>query len=101
MHGRPLIVAVYVTLVAVAAVITGPTIIRGADGIETGALLILGFPLSIPLMIAFGAAFSLISYHASNWATLTALLLACLCNALLLATYGRSTPRVKPGGRAR
>jgi membrane protease YdiL (CAAX protease family) len=95
------LVAVYITLVVLAAVITGPTIIRGADGLEIGALLMLGFPLSVPLAIAFGLAFSPISYDASSWAVLMALLLACACNAMFIVTYGKSKWTIGPVRRHR
>jgi hypothetical protein len=95
---RILILAVYITLVVLAVVHTAPDIMRGEDGMEYTALLLLGLPSSFVLMVVFGLPTSLlISQHAGNWASLIGLLISCGCNCLLIMFYGKRSRRIEQG----
>lgn len=84
-------VAIYLAVVAVTAAITGPTVIPGADGLEIGPLLLLGFPCSVPLtfvgswgMLGFGQT-------AAHWGALIGLITGSVANVVIAYTStGRS-----------
>lgn len=76
-------VVVYLSVVTVAAVITGPTVIRGADGLEIGPLLMLGFPCSVPLMFVCGWSMAPFGYTAVSWGGLIGLIAGSVANVLI------------------
>jgi hypothetical protein len=80
----------YLAVVAVAAVITGPTIVRGADGLEIGALLLLGLPCSVVLMFVGGWSLLPFGDTAANWGGLVGLIAGSVANtALAYRIWGR------------
>jgi hypothetical protein len=94
-------VAAYLAVVAVTAVITGPTVLRGADGLEIGPLLLLGLPSSLVLMFVGGWGMLPFGDTASAWGALVGLIAGRVVNVLIawrsMTRYSRA-PRPVPGG---
>jgi hypothetical protein len=94
----PAVVA-YLAVVAVTAIITGPTIVRGADGLEIMGLLLLGFPCS--LLLAFVGRWGMLPFgdSAADWGGLIGLIAGSVVNVAIASNYYTSrsshrTPRI-------
>jgi hypothetical protein len=77
-------------LVVVTAVITGPMVVHGADGLEAFPLLLLGFPCS--LVLAFVGAWGLMPLgdDVSDWGLLFGLVGGGVANAgIVYRLWGR------------
>jgi hypothetical protein len=76
-------VAVYLAVVAVAAVSTGSFVIRGADGTEILPILLLGFPSSVVLYAVGSWGLLPFGETASAWGGLVGLIAGSLVNVLI------------------
>ena len=92
--------SVYLAVVALAVVITGPTVIRGADGLEIGPLLLLGSPSSIVLIFVGSRGMLPFGDTASDWGGLVGLVAGSLVNVLVgyrMFVWTPSGPRSSSG----
>ncbi len=75
----------YLAVVAVTAVITGPTVIRGVDGLEIMPLGLLGIPCSVLLMFVGGWGMLPFGDSASDWGGLIGLVAGSVVNVVVIA----------------